>query len=129
VASTLPNHIQYRNRRWKQELDDMKTNISRLCMLLLIAPALAADAQMVVVPGKDLKGEVFKRLGLPDQTYCWQQCLEEARCTGVRWAVIVGSTAGQCQLISGPLTLIEPNEIKTEDGQRIRVTVSRREVR
>lgn len=107
----------------------MKTNISRLCTLLLVAPALAADAQMVVVPDKDLKGEVFKRLGLPNQTYCWEQCLEEARCTGVRWAVIVGSTAGQCQLISGPLTLIEPHEIKTEDGQQIRVTASRREVR
>jgi PAN domain-containing protein len=104
-----------------------KANLLRLCMFLLIAPAMAADAQMVVVPGKDVRGEVFKRLGLPNQTYCWEQCLEEARCTGVRWAVIGASAAGQCQLISGPLTFIEPREIKTEDGQQIRVTVSRRE--
>jgi hypothetical protein len=107
----------------------MKANISRLCALLLIAPAFAGDAQMVVVPGKDLRGEVFKRLGLPNQTYCWEQCLEDARCTAVRWAVIAGSTAGQCQLISGPLTFVEPREIKTEDGQQIRVTVGRREDR
>jgi hypothetical protein len=104
----------------------MKPNLSRLCTLLLIAPALAADAQMVLVPGKDLKGEVFKRLGLPNQTSCWEQCLEEARCTGVRWAVIAASPAGQCQLLSGPLSVIEPHEIKTEDGQQIRVIVARR---
>lgn len=104
-----------------------KANISRLWLVLLIAPALAADGQMVVVAGKDVKGEVFKRLGLPNRTYCWQQCLEEARCTGARWAVIAGTVAGQCQLIRGPLSFIEPHEIKTEDGQQIRVTVGRRE--
>jgi hypothetical protein len=106
-----------------------KANISQLCMLLLIAPAFAGDARMVVVPGKDVKGEVIKRLGLPNQKYCWEQCLEEARCTGVRWAEIAGSTAGQCQLIGGPLSFIEPHEIKTEDGQRIRVTASKRVAR
>lgn len=105
----------------------MKANILRLCAFLLIAPAFAGDARMVVVPGKDMKGEVFKRLGLPNQAYCWEQCLEEARCAGTRWAVIAGATAGQCQLISGPLTLIAPRELKTEDGQQIRVTASRRE--
>jgi hypothetical protein len=99
----------------------------RLCAFLLIAPALAADAQMVVVPGKDVKGAVLKRLGLPNQTYCSEQCLEDSRCTGTRWAVIAGSTEGQCQLISGPLSFIEPREIRTEDGQPIRVTASRRE--
>src|SRR5689334_17572961 len=99
--------------------------LSRLSLFLLIAPAIAGDAQMVVVPGKDVKGEVIKRLGLPNQTYCWEQCLEEARCAGVRWAVIAGSTAGQCQLISGPLSFVEPHEIRTEDGQQIRVIVSR----
>jgi hypothetical protein len=106
-----------------------KANISWLCALLLIAPALAGDAQMGVVPDKDVKGEVFKRLGLPSQAYCWEQCLEEARCTGARWAVIVGSTAGQCQLITGPLSFIEPHQLKTEDGQEIRVTASRKEAR
>ena len=104
-------------------------NLSRLCTLLLIAPAFAGDEQMVVVPGKDLKGEVFKRLGLPNQKYCWEQCLADARCAGVRWAVIAGSTEGQCQLLSGPLTLVPPHDIKTEDGQQIRVIVSRREMR
>ena len=104
-------------------------NILRLCAFLLIAPVLAADGQMVVVPGKDVKGEVVKRLGLPSQAYCWEQCLGEARCMAVRWAVVAGSTAGQCQLIGGPLSFIEPHEIRTEDGQQIRVTVSRREAR
>lgn len=107
----------------------MKPNVLRLCAVLLISPALAADAQMVVVPGKDLKGEIIKRLGLPNQTYCWEQCLEEARCAGVRWAVLGTSTAGQCQLIGAPLSFIEPHEIRTEDGQQIHVTVSRRQGR
>jgi hypothetical protein len=95
------------------------------------APAIAGDSQMVVIPSKDVKGTVFKRLGLPNQTYCWEQCLEESRCTGTRWAVIAGSgsTAGQCQLISGPLSIIEPREMKTEDGQPIRVIASRKEAR
>ena len=106
-----------------------KAKISRLCLFLLIASAVAADAQMAIVPGKDLKGEVFKRLGLPNQTYCWEQCLEDARCTGARWATISGSTAGQCQLLSGPLSIIEPHEIKTEDGAQIRVIVGRRVAR
>jgi hypothetical protein len=105
----------------------MTANISRLCLFLLIATAFAGDAQMVVIPGKDVKGEVFKRLGLPNQMYCWEQCLEDARCTGVRWAVIGESAAGQCQLISGPLSFVEPHEIRTEDGLQIRVTASRRE--
>jgi hypothetical protein len=98
-------------------------------LFLLIASTVAADAQMAIVPGKDVKGEVFKRLGLPNQMYCWEQCLEDARCTGVRWATIGASTAGQCQLLSGPLSVIEPREIKTEDGQQIRVIVSRRVAR
>lgn len=106
-----------------------KANILRLGMVLLIGSVMAADAQMVVVPGKDVKGEVFKRLGLPNQTYCWEQCLEDARCLATRWAVIAGSTAGQCQLIGGPLSIVEPHEIKTEDGQEIRVIASRRAAR
>ena len=102
-------------------------NISRFCMVLLIAPVLAGDAKMVIVPGKDVKGEVIKRLGLPNQTYCWEQCLADERCAGVRWAVLPSSTAGQCQLIRGPLSFIEPHAINTEDGQKITVTVSRRD--
>ena len=84
-----------------------KANIPWLCTLLFIAPVFAGDEQMVIVPGKDLRGDVFKRLGLPNQTYCWEQCLEEARCAGARWAVIAGSVAGQCQLMSGPLSVID----------------------
>jgi hypothetical protein len=84
-------------------------------------------AKMVIVSGKDVSGEVFKRLGLPSQEYCWQQCLEEKRCTGTRWGVVSGSTAGQCQLITGKLTFRPPAPIKTEDGTRIDVTVSRKE--
>ena len=93
------------------------------------ARVAAGGTQMVVVPGKDLKGEVFKRLGLPSQAYCWEQCLEDARCTGARWATLGASAAGQCQLLSGPLSLIAPREIKTEDGQQIRVVVGRRVAR
>ena len=107
----------------------MKANFSRLSLFLIVAAAFAGDAQMVVVPGKDVKGDVFKRLGLPSQNYCWEQCLEEAKCTGARWATLEGSAAGQCQLISGPLTVIEPHEIKTGDGQQIRVIVGRRVAR
>jgi hypothetical protein len=103
-----------------------KANISRLCTFLLIAPAIASDGKMVLVPGKDVRGEVFKRLGLPNQTYCWEQCLEEARCAATRWGVIGQSVEGQCQLIRGPLSFIEPHEIKTEDGQPIRVTVAKK---
>jgi hypothetical protein len=40
--------------------------------------------------------------------------------------VLPGSTAGQCQLISAPLSFIEPQAIKTEDGQQIRVIVSQK---
>jgi hypothetical protein len=102
-------------------------NVALVSTFLLAASAVAGDAQMVIIPGKDMKGTVFKRLGLPNQTYCWEQCLEDARCTGARWGVIAGSTAGQCQLMTGPLTFIEPHEIKTEDGQQIRVIASRKE--
>jgi hypothetical protein len=87
----------------------------------------ASDARMVVIKDKDVSGEVFKRLGLPNQDYCWQQCLQEERCAGTRWGVIDGATAGQCQLLSGELVFGEPRDIKTEDGQRILVTASRKE--
>jgi hypothetical protein len=106
-----------------------KAKILRLCTVLLIAPVFAGDAQMVVMPGKDVKGEVFKRLGLPNQKYCWEQCLAEARCSGTRWAELAGSAAGQCQLMSGPLRFIPPHEIKTEEGQPIRVIASKKEAR
>jgi len=86
----------------------------------------AAEPHMAVIKGKDISGQVLKRLGLPNQDYCWEQCLEDARCTGTRWGVIAGSTAGQCQLMSGELNVIEPHSVKTQDGQRIVVTASRK---
>lgn len=105
-------------------------NVLRLCTVLAVAlavdEAVAADSEMVVVPGKDVKGEVFKRLGLPNQTYCWEQCVDDARCKATRWGVVGDSTAGQCQLISGEITYIEPHDIRTQDGLGIRVIVSRK---
>ena len=81
---------------------------------------------MLVVSGKDVTGQVLKRLGLPSQDYCWQQCLQEPRCTGTRWGVISGSSAGQCMLITGDLTFQSPKQIKTEDGKTIVVTASKK---
>jgi PAN domain-containing protein len=105
----------------------VRTSVFFATTVLLVSLTFAGDARMVVVPGKDLSGTVFKRLGLPNQTYCWEQCVEEARCTGVRWGVVAGSTAGQCQLLSGELKVIEPHEIKTQDAQQITVVASRKE--
>lgn len=92
------------------------------------APAQDNPPQMIVVKGKDVTGSVYKKLGLPNQQYCWDACLKEDRCTGVRWGVIEGDTAGLCLLISGPLTFKPPVEPKTEDGKKIHVTVSRKQV-
>jgi hypothetical protein len=88
--------------------------------------AQAAEPHMAIIKNKDVTGQVLKRLGLPNQDYCWEQCLQDARCTGTRWGVIAGSTAGQCQLMSGALSINELHGIKTEDGQRIVVTASRK---
>jgi hypothetical protein len=90
------------------------------------ALAQAAKPHMAIVKNKDVTGQVLKRLGLPNQDYCWEQCLEDARCTGTRWGVIAGMTAGQCQLMSGELSVSELHSLKTEDGQRIVVTASRK---
>ena len=101
-----------------------------LSAIVIAMAAVSADEgqpQMVIVKGEDLSGKVFKRLGLPDREYCWQQCLKEDRCTGVRWGVLAGDTAGQCQLVSGELTVREPRELKTEDGQTIVVVAARKQ--
>lgn len=95
--------------------------------LCTAALAKAAEPHMVILKDQDISGEVFKRLGLPNQDYCWEQCLKEERCTGTRWGVISGATAGQCQLFTGDLTLGEPRELKTGDGQKIVVTASKKE--
>ncbi|MBX5461705.1 MAG: hypothetical protein IRZ28_11520 [Steroidobacteraceae bacterium] len=85
------------------------------------------NLRMVVLKNKDIHGEVLKRVGLPNQNYCWEQCLSESRCSGTRWGVLEGSTAGQCQLITGEFTVDEPHELKTDDGTRIQVTASRKQ--
>jgi hypothetical protein len=90
------------------------------------AVAEAAEPHMAIIKNQDISGQVLKRLGLPNQDYCWEQCLEDARCTGTRWGVVKGSTAGQCQLMSGELSVKDLHSIKTEDGQRIIVTASRK---
>lgn len=93
-----------------------------LCML-----ALAADtAHMEIIDGKDVSGEVFKRLGLPNRDYCWEQCLKEERCVATRWGFIEGATAGQCQFLTGTLTFTDPKVIATSDGQKILVIASRK---
>src|SRR5689334_13096400 len=90
-----------------------------LTALACAAIAQAGEPHMAVIKDKDISGHILKRLGLPNQDYCWEQCLEDARCTGTRWGVVAGSTAGQCQLMSGELSVGELHSIKTEDGQKI----------
>ncbi len=92
------------------------------CML-----AFAADpAHMEIIEGKDVSGEVFKRLGLPNRDYCWEQCLKEERCVATRWGFIEGATAGQCQFLTGTLSFTDPKTISTSDGQKILVIASRK---
>ena len=82
---------------------------------------------MTLVPGKDVSGTIYKKLGLPDRPYCWETCLKEARCSGVRWGVVAGDKAGLCLLITGPLTFKDLIEPHTDDGKVIHVTVARKD--
>lgn len=82
---------------------------------------------MTLVPGKDITGTVYKKLGLPDRHFCWETCLKEARCSGVRWGSVSGDTAGLCILMTGPLTLKDLVEPRTEDGKPIHVSVARKD--
>jgi hypothetical protein len=108
---------------------------SLIASLLLLAlkpagqAALAGEApHMTVIENKDLSGTVYKKLGLPRRQYCWDACLQDDRCSGVRWGVIESDTAGLCLLLTGPLTLKPPVVPTTEDGKVIRVTGARKEV-
>jgi hypothetical protein len=93
-----------------------------------VGAALAADApRMVVIQDQDISGKVFKRLGLPEQHYCWEQCLQETRCVATRWGAIDGMTAGQCQLLEGDIAYGEPRDLATSDGQKIVVTASKKQ--
>jgi hypothetical protein len=95
------------------------------------APAAAAPAKpprMSVIEGKDVSGTIYKKLGLPNRQYCWEACLEEERCSGVRWGVVAGDTAGLCLLLTGPLSFKDLVEPRTEDGKPIHVTAARKDV-
>jgi hypothetical protein len=89
------------------------------------APATAP--RMTVVVGKDVSGTVYKKLGLPNRQYCWDNCLKDDRCSGVRWGVVAEDTAGMCILLTGSLSLKDLAEPKTEDGKPIHVTGARKE--
>src|ERR1700722_19842489 len=60
-------------------------------------------ARMTGIVGKDVSGNIYKKLGLPNRQYCWESCLKDDRCPGVRWGVVDKDTAGMCVLISGDL--------------------------
>ncbi|MDB6090679.1 MAG: hypothetical protein JWN85_3463 [Gammaproteobacteria bacterium] len=116
------------------ELAKLSVRFLAIAVLLLssygapkAAPPQEKPPRMVVVTGKDLTGTVYKKLGLPNQQYCWDTCLKEDKCSGVRWGVIEGDTAGLCLLITGPLAFKEPVQPKTEDGKAIHVTVSKKQ--
>jgi len=83
---------------------------------------------MTVIQGKDVSGTVYKKLGLPERQYCWDACLKEDKCSGVRWGVVEGDTAGLCLLLTGPLSFKERVEPKTQDGKPIHVTGARKDV-
>ena len=87
----------------------------------------ATPARMTVVVGKDVSGTVYKKLGLPSRQYCWDTCLKEDRCSGVRWGVVAGDEAGLCILMTGPLSFKDLVEPKTDDGKPIHVTAARKD--
>ena len=84
-------------------------------------------ARMTVIVGKDVSGNIYKKLGLPNRQYCWESCLKDDRCTGVRWGVVDKDTAGMCVLISGDLAFKDGVKLKTEDGKPIHVVAARKE--
>jgi hypothetical protein len=94
------------------------------------APAPSPSPRMITVPGKDVNGTIYKKLGLPDRHYCWDMCLKEEHCSGVRWGSVAGGgTAGLCLFMTGPLTFKDlVDEPRTEDGKAIHVTVARKDV-
>jgi len=59
----------------------------------LAAAQQAGAPRMTVIVGKDVSGTIYKKLGLPERRYCWDTCLKEDRCSGVRWAVSEGPAA------------------------------------
>jgi hypothetical protein len=94
---------------------------------LQAAPPERPDARMVVLEGKDVSGTIHKKLGLPSQDYCWDECIKDLQCTGVRWGVIKGDVAGLCVLLKGELTLKAPGAPQTDDGKPIHVIAARKQ--
>ena len=110
--------------------------IDRAVLLIMLLSAAAAtraqppDAhpvRMTVIVGKDVSGSIYKKLGLPSRQYCWDTCLKDDRCSGVRWGVVDRDTAGVCMLISGELAFKDRAELKTDDGKAIHVIAARKE--
>jgi hypothetical protein len=94
---------------------------------LRAAPPERPEARMVVLQGKDVSGTIHKKLGLPSQSYCWDACIKDPQCTGVRWGVIEGDVAGLCVLLQGELTVKAPSARQTDDGKAIHVTAARKQ--
>jgi hypothetical protein len=101
-------------------------------VLIAAAPGAAAPpeeppaARMSLIPGKDVSGTVYKKLGLPNVKYCWDTCVREPECSGARWGVIQGDVAGLCLLLRGELTLKSMPAHKTEEGKPIQVTAAKK---
>ena len=98
-----------------------------LAAVVSAATAGNQAARMSVVAGKDVSGTIYKKLGLPGRQYCWDACLKEERCSGVRWGVVEGDEAGLCLLMTGPLSFKDLVEPRTEDGKPIHVIGARKE--
>ena len=111
----------------------MRSLRSILYAAVLLTCGHAASAQthaierMTVIVSKDASATVLRKIGLPSRQYCWDACLKEERCSGVRWGVVEKDAAGMCVLLTGPLSLKELVEPKTDDGKTIHVTVARKE--
>ncbi|SRR5581483_3964496 len=92
----------------------------------LAAPAPVGDAGMTILHKQDVTGQVLKKLGLPDRSYCWKECLQNNECTAVRWGVLKGDTAGLCVLFKGELKYRAPVKVTTDDGTPILVTTAKK---
>jgi len=90
-------------------------------------PELHSPPRMTVIVGKDVSGSIYKKLGLPSRRFCWDSCLKDDRCSGVRWGVVGQDNAGMCVLITGELTFKDLVELKTDDGKPIHVGAARKE--
>ncbi len=91
-------------------------------------PPAQPPARMVSIPGKDLSGTVYKKLGLPSLKYCWEACLKEDACAATRWGVIEGDEAGLCVMLRAPVETKRLSQPKTDDGKRIRIIVAKKEL-